>query len=218
MPIEDEARRARFVAKRDADMAEIDNRIREVEVERAYRIVGAMEKQAYAIRDEAVPAIERLKATWKRRTLRFDAAVFGTIAAIVLAVSIATGTIAQLGTLILAMLSDPVSLIGLVLGVLVVVLGIHFAIRNSVAGWMLRKMRDTPDAPYARAFRNNTRAWRSVFASGAAGWSGKTRGAVDEVIEEATSFVETLNDRYTNPSGTARAEVVMPAPGVPVGG
>ena len=208
VPIEDEARRARFVAKRDADMADIEGRISQVEVERAYRIVGAMEKQAYTIRDEAVPTIERLKRAWKRRVLRLDAAVFATIAALVLAVAIATGTLGQLGTLILAMFSDPVSLAGLVIGVLVVVLGIHFAIRGAVRNWMLKRMRDGPDAPFAKAFGNNTRAWRSVFATGAAGWSAKARRTVDEVIEEATDFVETLNDRYTNPSGTARAEPV----------
>ncbi len=215
VPIDDEARRNRFVAKRDADMQEIENRIAEVEVERAYRIVGAMEKQAYTIRDEAIPTIERMKASWRRRTLRLDAAVFGTLLALVLAISIATGTIAQLGIVIAAMFSDPVSLIGLVVVVLAVVLGIHFAIRNGVATWMLKKMKDGPEAPFAKAFRANTRFWKSVFSTSAAGWNGKARRTVDEVIEEASDFVQTLNDRYTNPSGQARGAPAIPEPGVP---
>lgn len=205
VPIEDEARRARFIGKRDADMAEIENRIAEVEVERSYRIVGAMEKRAYTIRDEAVPAIERLKALWKRRVLRFDAAVLGTLLLLVLAIAIATDTLTDLAALVLGMFSDPGSLLGLIVVLAAIVLGVHFAIRNAVAGWMLKRMKEGPEAPFAKAFRNNTRAWKSVFATSAVGWNGKARRTVDEVIEHASAFVETLNDRYTNPSGAARA-------------
>jgi hypothetical protein len=40
IPIDDEALRARFETKRDEDMAEIYARMQQVEVDRAYRIVG----------------------------------------------------------------------------------------------------------------------------------------------------------------------------------
>ena len=44
--IEDEAKRRRFEEKRDRDLAEIFERIKSVEVERAYRIVASLRKTA----------------------------------------------------------------------------------------------------------------------------------------------------------------------------
>lgn len=204
LPIEDEARKARFEAKRDADMADIEGRIQQVEVERAYRIVGAMEKQAYSIRDQAVPAITRLKQLWSTRVLRFDALIFGALALIVFAGALATGALGPLMALILSLFADPVSMLATIVGIAVVVLVIHFLVRKGVAQYMITKMKETADSPYIKAFANNTRFYRSVFSTQPAGWNGRSRKAVDEVIEHASDFVETLNDQFTNPSGTKR--------------
>ena len=73
IPIENEGLRTRFRTKRDADLAEIRNRMEQVEVERAYRVIGMLEKLALAIRDEAVPALERARTAWRRRVLWTDA-------------------------------------------------------------------------------------------------------------------------------------------------
>ena len=204
IPIDDESRKARFEAKRDADMAEIEERISQVEVERAYRIVGAMEKQAYSIRDQAIPAITRLKNLWGQRVLRFDAMIFAALALVVFGVALAAGAISSLMTLILSLFADPVSMFAVIVGIAVVVLIVHFMVRKSVAAYMTRKMKDSPDEPYINAFKNNTRWYRSVFSKQPAGWGGSSRKAADEVIEHATDYVESLNDQFTNPSGTVR--------------
>src|SRR5207245_9655549 len=44
IPIDDEALRARYESKRDEDVAEIYGRMQQVEVDRAYRIVGIAEQ------------------------------------------------------------------------------------------------------------------------------------------------------------------------------
>lgn len=204
VPIEDEARKARFEAKRDADMADIEQRIEQVEVERAYRIVGAMEKQAYSIRDQAIPAITRLKQLWSKRVLRFDALALGGLAALVLAIAGFTGTLGGLFTFVLSLFADPMSMLAVIIALLLVVGVVHFLIRRAVAAHMSSKMQGTPDEPYTLAFANNTRFFRSVFSSKPAGWNGRSTKAVDEVIEHASDFVESLNDQFTNPSGQSR--------------
>lgn len=201
IPIEDETRKARFEAKRDADMADIESRIAQVEVERAYRIVGAMEKQAYSIRDQAMPAVSRLKQLWSQRVLRFDALIFGALAVLVLGIAAATGTLGALMALVLSLFADPASMLATIVAIAIVFLVVHFMIRKSVAGFMSRKMTDTPDEPYITAFRNNTRFYRSVFGKQPLGWNNRSKRAVDEVIEHASDFVESLNDQFTNPSG-----------------
>lgn len=204
VPIEDDSRRERFIQKRDADMQEIENRIREVEVERAYRIVGAMEKTAYNLRDEAIPAIARLRGMWRHRVLRADAIVFAVLAIIIIGISIATGSLASLGSLVLGLFTAPMALSGTIAGLLVVALCIHFGLRYVIAGWMHKRLTGTADEPYAKGFRNSTRFWRTVFSSKPAGWNRKSRGTVEEVIEQASGFVQALNDQYTNPSGQPR--------------
>jgi len=136
LPFEDDAVRQRFESKRDGDFAEIEDRIRQVEVERAYRIVGGMEKRAYSIRDEAIPAITRLKNLWSKRVLRFDAIILGLLAAGVFATSIITGALGGLMSFILAVFTDPVLLLVSAAGLALVIGVVHFLVRKLVANYM----------------------------------------------------------------------------------
>ncbi|MBT6275068.1 MAG: dynamin family protein, partial [Chromatiales bacterium] len=73
MPIENESLRQRFEEKRDADMAEILERMERVEMERAYRVVGLLEKLAKGIETHLVPDIQKEKERLKKTVLRGDA-------------------------------------------------------------------------------------------------------------------------------------------------
>jgi len=200
-PIEDEQTRARFVTKRDADVAEISSRIEQVEAERAYRIIGSMEKAAYGIRDEAVPAIERLKMLWKNRVLRFDAIALGLIALLVLGVAIAFGASGALFTFVLSMFASPITMIGSISSILMLVLALHFFIRTRVANYMIGKMRGTDDEEYAPAFAHNTRFYRTLFSKRAVGWNKRRERQVNDVIGRASDLVQKLNDTHARPSG-----------------
>ncbi len=204
LPFEDEAVQQRFESKRDSDLEEIEERIRQVEVERAYRIVGTMEKDAYAMRDKAIPAITRLKKTWAKRVLRIDAILLGLIAAVGMGLSIATGTIGGLLSYILGAFTDPTLMLMTLAGLAVVVGGVHFTVRKLVAQFMAKRLEGTEDEPYAKAFRFNTRFYRSVFSAKPVGWGARSQKSVDEVLEHASQFVESLNDQFTNPSGQPR--------------
>ena len=57
------------------------------------------------------------------------------------------------------------------------------------------------------AFIKNTAAWRSIFAKQPAGWGRWSRKQLRKVIEETDTYVQTLNDRYTNPSGRSLISV-----------
>ena len=72
VPIDDEALRRRFEWKRDQDLSEILNRIDQVSVERAYRIIGALEKRAEEIEEYYIPQIRELIARWRKRVLILD--------------------------------------------------------------------------------------------------------------------------------------------------
>jgi len=182
-------------------MAEIESRIDQVEAERAYRIVGSMEKEAYRVRDDAVPAITRLKKIWKTRVLRFEIIAWALIALIVLGVSIALGAAGALFTFLLSLFANPVTMLGSIATIVLAVVALHFFIRSRVAIYMIGKLKTGDDAIYAHAFKYNTRFYRSMFRSIPVGWNKRSREEVDGVLEQASDFVQKLNDQYTQPSG-----------------
>lgn len=199
--IDDETARARFEARRAADMSEIETRIDQVEAERAYRIVGAMENKAYTLRDKAVPALSRLKQLWRKRVLRFDLIALACVAGLVIGASVLFGAVGLLLTFALSLFANPIAMLGSIAGIAVLALAVHFFIRAKVAAYMVKKMDGTADAVYQSAFVRNTRFFRSVFSTSPVGWSKSSRREVDDVLEEASDFVQKLNDQYARPSG-----------------
>ncbi len=207
--IDDEAKRKRFETKRDADLKEIHGRMEEVEVERAYRIVATLDKTAKDIRERAVPILSEAVARWRRRTLIMDALVFGLLFILFEYWSISSGHWKGLSY-------EPEWLLTLktvtwgpeILAGLLIVLAIvaHFGIRHlaalSVRPWV-RKRAAAEDlrGDLVAAFQANTAKYRSVFFGGLAGWGPGARRRLEKVREECDTYVQTLNDGFTNPSG-----------------
>ncbi|HFD80395.1 MAG TPA: dynamin family protein [Gammaproteobacteria bacterium] len=209
VPIDDEALRRRFEWKRDQDLAEIHDRIEQVTVERAYRIVGSLEKRAQEIEDYYVPEIRKLIGRWRRYVLRWDALWLGL--AVVLAIGAAflpPGVSGPVKDFAAAMSGKPLVVL---LGSVVLAgaaLYLHFLSRRWGAKKVLGEIHKEYDEEEAerlgRAFRRNTRIWRSIFAPDPAGWSGRSRKALKEIINSANRLVQALNDRFTDPSGKRR--------------
>lgn len=212
VPIDDENLRVRFEAKRDADLADIHARMREVEVERAYRVVAILEQTARDLEDKMVPTLQELLGRWRRRVLWTDGMVFGVLALGVLALTLWTGEWNGLSfshPFWEGLLAQPV-LRWVVLGVVLVLAGyIHLTIRQRAARQVLASSPQPatlpPDMEFlgslTRAFRRTTRWWRSVFLKRPAGWGPRTQQALHEVLIEANSYVQELNNTFTNPSG-----------------
>lgn len=215
-PIDDPARRARFEAKRDADLAEIHGRMHQVEVERAYRIIGVMEKTAKRIEEVLVPALTAARARWKRRVLWTDGIVFGLVLALLVALTIHQGWWDGLafrppGLQWLAGQSPWVAggiLGGGLLLVLAAAGGLHLKIRQWTANAIARDLEANAATPedadaLGKAFRFNAAPWRLLLPQRPAGWSGRTAKRLAQVMSDADRYVQALNDQFTNPSGRA---------------
>ena len=77
IPIENDNLRQRFESKRDLDLGEIHARMRQVGVDRAYRVVAVLEQAAHDIEERIVPRLQELLHQWRRRVLWLDGTVFG---------------------------------------------------------------------------------------------------------------------------------------------
>ena len=207
--IEDESLKQRFESKRDADMQAIHTRMQEVSVERAYRIIGALEKSARDIEDRYVPQLRELSERWYRGVMGLDLVFYGVLFATLFGLTVWAGYWDGLR------FSPPwwssfKANSGLFIGSLVafaaVLIFTHFLARKIVRKRILRKLhKDMSAGPerdrLERAFQKNTRFWRSVFELKPAGWGRFNRKRVKQVLTDADRYIQSLNDRFTDPSG-----------------
>ena len=209
LPIDDVSLRERFERKRDHDLAEVHERMNQVEVERAYRIVGTLEKTAAELEEKVAPALASLLETWRKRVLITDAVIYS-----LLFLGLIVGTV-KLGywngmdfhsETLSNITSTPLGVYSLVLGSYLVLLGIHFGIRHLVIKTMsgkIRKLSKSLDirGSLANAFKRSTAPWRSIFHKTPAGWNRRSKKYLSQVLQDADKYVQTLNDTFTNPSG-----------------
>jgi hypothetical protein len=83
---------------------------------------------------------------------------------------------------------------------------VHFSIRRLTADYVSRKflaeVKD-PDlqANYTRAFKKNSRWYRSLLKRKPTGWGRGAQRRLAKVLEDTNTYIQKLNDMYTNPSG-----------------
>ncbi|HPQ95314.1 MAG: dynamin family protein [Thiothrix sp.] len=211
VPAADEAVWARYVAKRDADFKRIDTRIRDVNTDRAYRITGSMESLANQIEQQAVPHLTTALKRWRKDTLIWDAIAFSGIVVGLGLLSVWLGWWAGLRFnppwLGLVQSSDVALGIAIAVPVLLLLL-LHFWIRAKVAGYVGKTLPQKESfGNLLQAFRKNTRFPHLLLSTSPAGWNPLTRSRLSGVRDSADRFVQSLNDRFTNPSGQEPAAV-----------
>ncbi len=205
-PPHDEEVQQRLERKRDEDLADIEARIHQVEVERAYRVVGVLEKKARHIRDVLVPRIAELRQRWRKRVLWLNLAVFGTLAALFLGLSLSGGHWEGLRFTPLTNLAPIWQ--ATIIAVLVAGVGaLSWQMRRLAGRMVLRsldrqKNPDADDRQVRGAFAHNLRAWwLSHRVRRPRGWTRRSRRQLNDILVDADRFVQALNDRYASPSG-----------------
>ncbi len=204
-PVENKAVWERYLNKRNNDYTEISKRIDDIDVERVYRIIGSMESLSNQIEQQAVPQVQMAIQRWKKRVLITDVVVFVPIILGLITLSVIAGYWQ-------GMIFNPPWLdvlkqnkilgIAVLVAVAVIVYLIHMMVRSKLINGVAKKL--STDEPYgniANAFRKNTRWWRSIFRKNPVGWGMGVRKKLDAIRSDIDKFVQTLNDRYTSPSG-----------------
>jgi len=215
VPIEDEAVRKRFENKCQQDKAAIFERIHQVEVERSYRIVGALQTIANDIERHIVPVVKQAMTKWLKMVLTLDAVALG----LFVVVMMVFGQWFDSWALFSYDFTDDniVSSIKLAL-VLVGFSVVHFTARAFSAKIVARNIAANiiVDKNLAgelregkilagdikKAFLKNTQPLRSLFRPMPVGWSMRSKRLLTKVAADACEFIQGMNDRYTRPSGS----------------
>ena len=194
----------RFRTKKNADLNAIYDRMHQVETERAYRIIGALEKTAHGIEHKVVPALKTAMRKWTRRVLISDAVLYGMIGALSVYLITTQGYWSQVAParLVDAYSNNPLTGLFVMIAIFVVIFGIHMLSRSFWASRIAAKLpRSDMPGNLVTAFQKNTSIWRSVFHTSPHGWSGRVARKLREVADNSGLFVQKLNDSFANPSG-----------------
>ncbi len=207
VPIANPNVRERFEKKREEDMADINTRIHQIEVERSYRIVGKLEQTAKGIKNQVVNKLSDMLKKWKNKVMLFDSLVFSTLAILAGVALTMSESWSIVKTFPAEFMQGETSALIIALLLAISVIYIHFSIRRAVANKLLRKLADEIGSDhdtykqYMQAFNKSTAAYRPMFLQGPAGWNEVTQQTIDEIINEANDYIQALNDQFTNPSG-----------------
>jgi len=194
----------RFKTKKDADLNAIYDRMHQVETERAYRIIGALEKTAQGIENKVIPALKAAMRKWTKRVLLTDTVLYALLLALGAYLVTSQNAWSQLqpATLIEAYNNNPLTGFFSVIGLFIVVYGLHVFSRRFWSSRIAAKL-PRADMPgnLVTAFEKNTRLWRSVFNTSPYGWNRRVARKLRTVAENSGLFVQKLNDGFANPSG-----------------
>jgi predicted GTPase len=214
VPFEDQDVRERFEAKRRADMEAINNRIEQVGVERAYRIIGMLEQTARMLKNEVVPLLQRFIESWRRKVLWVEGGLLAALVALFFTLTIWGGYWQGLSlNLPFAQLfiHHPYLRYALIAVLLMAAGWTHLHIRRWAArkttAKLIKEVRNENHREnYNRAFRRNSRWWRSLLFPQPVGWTGRTAAILDRILDDSNAYIQKLNDLYTNPSGADAVE------------
>jgi hypothetical protein len=178
IPFDNDDVKARYENKRQADYDAIIRRIEQVGVERAYRIVGMLEQTAHTLKTEVINRLDRFREGLRRMVLWLEGAILAALLVTFLGLTI-WGGYWQGFSLTLPfwdlVRSTDYTFYGTIAVLLALIGYLHIRIRRwatkKVSAKLLAEVKDPDLHPnYKRAFRKNSRWWRTILWPNPAGW------------------------------------------------
>lgn len=208
VPIENDELRRRYEHKRDQDLALIFERMSNVSVARSYRIIALLDQTARDIEKKWMSKLRECISKWRSRVLWTNAIVYSLLIIMFLMATITLGY--WNGLSFSPPWLDQINHVGWLVAI-VVFLGagltyMQIKVRKHAAKAIKKWLKKTCDNDedflrLSAAFSKNTKPWRSIFMKEPVGWGRRSSTKIKQVVEEADSYVQLLNDQFTNPSG-----------------
>jgi len=197
IPFENETHGQRLKGKKDADLARITERMDKVSIERAYRIIKALDDFARETKDQRIPLLKEVLQNWANKVLWTDLTIIGLLLALL-------GTLQVKFNLFDALFSSQTGTIVSLLALIALFFGIHLKVRNFYAAKASKKWEEK-DTSIAKALMHNTQWWKPMFASGMRGWQKKNIAKLNELITQSKRAIQKLNDQHVSSASKAES-------------
>lgn len=207
VPFKDPEVKERFDKKCQTDLKEIRDRMEQVGIERAYRVIGVLEHTTKEIENKMVPQLQTLIQRWKKRVFWTEVSLGGFLAALVGIWFAMTSMTLDINWPNINW-QEPMTL-GIIGTLVIVAILIHVRIGKTAANRILKTLKtEIADEEMLenlkRSFRKNTGFGPSLFIwfiNQPCGWNHKTRQRLYSILSGVDGYVQKLNNRFTNPSG-----------------
>ena len=196
VPIANPHVRERFEKKRAEDMADINARMHQIEVERSYRIVGKLEQTAKGIKNQIVNKLSEMLKKWKSRVILFDGIAFSILAVLAGVALTMNESWGLLTTFPDKLMQGETTTVAIAVFLVISIIYIHFSIRRAVANSLLKRLADEMGndhetyKQFMQAFNKSTAAYRTVVLKGPTGWNEVTQQTIDEIMNEANAYIQ----------------------------
>ncbi|RLA71976.1 MAG: dynamin family protein [Epsilonproteobacteria bacterium] len=195
IPFENEVQGARLKGKKDADLARITDRMDKVSIERAYRIIKALDDFARDIKEKKISLLHEALQNWVNKVLWTDATIIGLLIALLGILQVKFNLFDGLSS------SQSSSLIGIFVAI-ILFFGIHFKVRSFFALRISKKW-EAKDSAIAKAISHNTQWWKPIFTTRMRGLQKKNIAKLNELIAQSKRAIQKLNDQHVNSGTTA---------------
>jgi hypothetical protein len=175
---------------------EIDQRLANVEHDRSYRILNALEKSIHDVENIVIPEVKEGIDLWKERSNLSSLLILGFIASLLVFAELQIGGIIDL-------LFDPVIGPVVVLVIISIMLPIHLIMGKVQSKYIINRLNDRRKALHlmenlASLFESNLTFSRILLNySEPAGWNKKTRARLTQLSDKAKDLVQSLNDSFS---------------------
>lgn len=198
VPIENEAQKERLMRKRDHDLAQITDRMDKVGIERAYRIIKALEDFSTQMKEEKIPQLQAILKGWSKQ-------VFWTEIILATLLLVGLGVLQMKFELLSQILASSFLLFSSLAGAVVIGAFCHFKIRALFASKEAKKYRES-DPMLSNAIEKNTKWWIPMFIPKAKKWHNATKEKLTELANDARSSIQKLNNQFIRPTGVTKKE------------
>jgi len=190
----------RFKRKKDVELAEIYARMDRVSVDRAYRIIFALESLADELEAKWIPKADELRLRWAKRVVVSDLVLATSAFAVAVWVMMSTSLLQGID---FGLMAQDIKLMSVVMasGVALLLLP-HYYFRYFWSKRLQRQLtREDESGVLSNILRRNTAFWRPLFAERPRGWGAGARKQISRLRDEAKLAIQRLNDQYAKPTG-----------------
>jgi hypothetical protein len=183
-------------AQNPPQFIEIDQRLANVEHDRSYRILNALEKSIHDIENVIIPEIKDGIATWKERINLTSLLILGGIAALAVFLEL------QLG-IVIDLLFDPITGPIIILVIISVMVPLHLINAKLQSKFIMNRLNDRRKDLHlmenlGEFFELNLTFSRMLFNfSEPAGWNKKVRTRLAQLSDKTKDLVQSLNDSFS---------------------